>query len=178
MQGADYVIVAVVGISVVLGIFRGFVREAVALLAWLIGVWVAWRHSDFVHPYLGGLIESPTQKAWAARAIVLLGVLLAGALIGAILAWVTHTAAGLSVLDRLLGMLFGLTRGVVIVGLATLLGLTLRLQTESWWTSSKLMPYAVYVGDWLQGFGGETRELAKRALGADAPRTRAAARQG
>lgn len=178
MQGADYLLVAIVGISILLGAFRGFIREAVALLAWLVGVWIAWRHSDFVHPYLGGVIESPTQKAWAARVIVLLLVLLAGALIGAILAWVAHTAAGLSVLDRLLGALFGATRGVVVVGLLAVLGLTLRLDGESWWKKSQYMPYAVYVGEWLQGFGGETRDLARRALDADARVPAGAARRG
>lgn len=165
MQGADIVIVAVVGTSIVLGIVRGFVREAIALLAWLIGIWLAWRHSEFLHPYLGGLLESPGQKAWAARAIVLLLVLLAGALVGAILAWVTHTAAGLSVMDRLLGLLFGLTRGAVVVGLAVVIGQTLELDGEEWWKRSQLMPYAQYVGDWLKGYAGEPKELAERVLG-------------
>ena len=160
MQGADYVIVAVVGISVVLGAFRGFVREAVSLLAWLVGIWLAWRHSEFLYPYLGGLIETPTQQAWAARAIVLLLVLLAGALVGTILAWITHTAAGL-------GVLFGLTRAAVVIGLAVILGQTLKLDDETWWQRAQLMPYAEYVADWLKGYAGESRELVKEVLGAD-----------
>jgi membrane protein required for colicin V production len=165
MQGADYVIVAIVGLSVVLGIFRGFVREAVALASWLLGIWVAWHHSEFLHPYLGGVLESPLQKAWAARALVLLMVLLAGAVIGAILAWVTRTAAGLGPMDRLFGLVFGLTRGALIVGLVVLVGQTLRLDGESWWQRSTLMPYAEQVGEWLQGYAGQTKSLAKRALG-------------
>jgi membrane protein required for colicin V production len=167
MQGADYVIVAVVGISVVLGAFRGFVREAVSLLAWLVAIWLAWRHSSFLYPYFGGLIESPTQQAWAARAIMLLLVLLAGALIGAILAWVTHTAAGLSAMDRVLGVLFGLTRAAVVIGLAVIVGQTLKLDGESWWRKAQLMPYAEYVADWLKGYAGESRELVKEVLGAE-----------
>jgi membrane protein required for colicin V production len=167
MQGADYVIVAVAGISVVLGIVRGFVREAVALLAWLVGIWLAWRHSDFLYPYFGGLLESPAQQAWAARAIMLLLVLLAGALVGAILAWVTHTAAGLSAMDRGLGALFGITRAAVVIGLAVIVGQTLKLDREPWWERAQLMPYAEYVGDWLKGYAGESRSLAKRVLGAE-----------
>jgi membrane protein required for colicin V production len=167
MQGADYVIVAIVAISVVLGIVRGFVREAVALLAWLVGIWLAWRHSEFLYPYMGGLLESPAQKAWAARAIMLIGVLLAGALVGAILAWVTHTAAGLSIMDRVLGVVFGLTRAVVVIGLAVVVGQTLKLDGEPWWERAQLMPYAEYVADWLKGYAGESQELAKRVLGAE-----------
>jgi membrane protein required for colicin V production len=94
-------------------------------------------------------------------------VLLAGALIGAILAWVTHTAAGLSIVDRLLGFLFGLTRGAVVVGLAVLVGQALKLDGEPWWKKSQLMPYAEYVAEWLHGYAGETESLAKRALGAE-----------
>jgi membrane protein required for colicin V production len=168
MQGADFVIVAIVGISVVLGAVRGFVREAVALLAWLVGIWLAWRHSEFLYPYFGGLIESPAQQAWAARAIVLLLTLLAGALVGSILAWVTHTAAGLSVMDRVLGVLFGLTRAAVVVGFLVIVGQTLKLDGETWWTRATLMPYAEYVADWLKGYAGETRALAKQ-LGVDLP---------
>ena len=168
MQGADYIIFTVIGVSVMLGIVRGFVREAVALAAWLIGIFVAWRYSNFLHPYLGGLLETPDQKAWAARSIVMLLVLLAGALVGAILAWVTHTAAGLSIMDRVLGFLFGLTRGAVLVGLGAIVGQTLQLDGERWWQRSQFMPYAEYVAEWLQGYAGESRELARRALGAHA----------
>lgn len=168
MQGADYIIVAVVGVSVILGVVRGFVREAVALLSWLVGIWVAWRFSGFLHPYLGGALESPEQKAWAARVIVLLLVLLAGALIGAILSWVTNTAAGLGLLDRMLGFLFGLTRGAVLVGVGVMIGHALQLDGEAWWKRARLMPYAEYVGHWLEDYAGQTRELAKRALNASA----------
>lgn len=166
MHGADFLLLAIVGVSVVIGIVRGFIREAVALATWLIGLFVAWRYSGFLHPYLGGVLETPEQKAWAARAIVLLGVLLAGALIGAILAWVTHTAAGLSIVDRILGLLFGLTRAAVLIGVLVMIGHALRLDGEPWWRQSKFMPYAEYVGEWLAGYAGETRELARRAVDA------------
>lgn len=168
MQGADYIIVGVVAVSVILGVVRGFVREAVALLSWLIGIWVAWRFSGFLHPYLGGALESPEQKAWAARVIILVLVLLAGALIGAILGWVTNTAAGLSILDRVLGFVFGLTRGALLVGVGVMVGHALELHGESWWKRATLMPYAEYVGDWLEDYAGQTRALAQRALTSDA----------
>jgi len=164
MLGADFIIVAVIGISVIVGAVRGFIREVVALATWLVAIWAAWRFSGFLHPYLGGLLETPEQKAWVARGIMLVVVLMVGALVGWILAWLTHTAAGPSAIDRLLGVLFGLTRGVLVVGFAALLGLSLRLEHEPWWRQSKLAPYAETVGGWLAGFVGETQRLAKRAL--------------
>ena len=164
MQGADFIIVAIIGVSVIIGAVRGFVREAVALISWLIAIWVAWRFSGFLHPYLGGVLETPEQKTWVARGLVLVLVLLTGWLVGAILAWLTRTAAGLSTVDRLFGLLFGLTRGVVLVGFAALLGQTLKLEHEPWWRHSKLAPYAVATAGWLESFAGETRHLAHGAL--------------
>lgn len=166
MQGADFIIVAVIGVSVIIGAVRGFVREAVALITWLVAIWVAWRFSGFLHPYLGGVLETPEQKAWLARGIVLVLVLLAGSLVGALLSWLTRTAAGLSIFDRLFGVLFGLTRGVVLVGFGALLGQTLQLEHEPWWKHSKLAPYAADIAGWLEGFAGETRHFARHALDA------------
>lgn len=168
MQGADYIIVAVIGVSVIIGAVRGFVREAVALLTWLVAIWSAWHLSGFLHPYLGGLLETPEQKAWVARGVVLVLVLFVGALVGALLSWITRTAAGLSLFDRVFGVFFGLTRGLVLVGFAALLGQTLELEHEAWWKHSRLAPYAVTVGGWLESFAGESRRLAHRALDARA----------
>jgi membrane protein required for colicin V production len=167
MQGADYIIIGVIGISVALGAIRGFIREAVALVSWLVAIWAAWRFSGFLHPYLGGVLETPQEKAWVARGIVLVLVLLLGSIVATLLAWLTHTAAGLSVLDRMLGFLFGVTRGVVLVGFAVMLGQTLRLDHEPWWKRAKLVPYAEYVASWLEGFAGDSRDLAQRAFGAE-----------
>ena len=167
MQGADFLIVAVIGISIAVGIVRGFIREIVALATWLVAIWAAWHFSGFLHPYLGGVLESPAQKAWVARGIVLVLVLLAGALVGSVLSWITNTAAGLSVVDRALGFLFGLTRGVVVVGFCTLLIQTLRLDHEPWWKHAKLTPYAETIGTWLGHYAGETRDFAHHALDAD-----------
>ncbi len=164
MQGADYLLFAVIGVSAILGAVRGFIREAVALVTWLTAIWIAWRFSGFLYPYLGGVLQSPAEKAWVARAIVLVGVLLLGSIVGHVLAWLSHTAAGLGFIDRLFGFVFGLTRGVVLVGFGALLGLSLHLEHEAWWTSSHFGPYAVHVASWLESVAGESKSLARRAL--------------
>jgi membrane protein required for colicin V production len=164
MQGADYVIVAILAISVVVGGVRGLIREIVALVTWIIAIWVAWHFSGFLHPYLGGLLVTPEQKAWVARGIMLLGVLMVGALVGAVLSWMNETAAGPGALNRLLGVLFGLARGVVIVGFAVMLGQAVHLDREPWWERAQLMPQAEHVANWLRGFAGESRLAARRVF--------------
>jgi membrane protein required for colicin V production len=164
MQGADYLLFAVIGISAILGAVRGFIREAVALVSWLVAIWLAWHFSGFLHPYLGGVLQTAAEKAWVARGIVLVGVLLLGSVAGHVLAWLSHTAAGLGVVDRTFGFLFGVTRGVVLAGFGAMLGLSLHLEHQDWWTSSRFTPYAVHVASWLESFAGESRSLARRAL--------------
>ena len=166
MQGADTIMVALIGVSIVVGAVRGFVREGVALVSWLLAIWIAWRFSGFLHPYLGGALETSVQKAWLARGLVFLAVLLVGALVGHLLSYLTHTAAGLSAVDRTLGVLFGFTRGVIVAAFAVMLGHALRLENEPWWQHSRLMPYVEAVSSWLHGYAGESRELAHRALAA------------
>lgn len=142
MQGADYLIVLVLAVSVVLGLVRGFVREAILLLAWLVGIWAAWHFSYLVNPYLGGLLATPGVQEWAGRAVVLLVVLLLGTAIAALAGHLTHKAVGLAATDRLLGAVFGLARAAVIIALAVIAGRALELDGERWWQRSKLMPYA------------------------------------
>jgi membrane protein required for colicin V production len=62
---------------------------------------------------------------------------------------------GLGVMDRVLGLLFGVLRGIVIVGLMVIGGELLHMNHEEWWTRSKLVPYGETVGDWLRSMVGE-----------------------
>lgn len=167
MQGADYVIVLVLSISLVLGFIRGFVREAVLLLAWLAGIWCAWHYSYLVHPYLGGLLAEPGVQEWAGRIVVLFLVLLTGAALASVIAYATHKAVGLEFMDRLLGAAFGFVRGVIIVALAITAGRALQLDGESWWKRSKLMPLAGDVANVLQRYAEpEVKRLIKEAADA------------
>ncbi len=168
MNGADYFVVVVLLASVGVGVFRGFVREAVGLAAWLLAIWLAWHHSEFLYPWLGGHLQTPEMKAWAARAIVFTGVILLGDLVGFVAARIAHKAAGLSLVDRFLGLVFGLVRGVVIVGLLSLLCVRLGLDQEPWWQEAKLHSYVEYVGESVQGIAGDPASDAVDAAAAAA----------
>lgn len=155
MNGADYCVLAILLVSVGIGVFRGFVREAIGLVAWLLAIWLAWQHSEFIHPWLGGHLQSAEAKAWVARAIVFSVVVLIGDLVGFIAARIAHKAAGLSLVDRFLGLLFGLVRGFAIVGLLALLCMRLGLDAMPWWQESKLHTTVEYVAETVQGIAGD-----------------------
>ena len=60
------------------GFSRGFIRESVALVAWLLGLWLAWHYAYLVNPWLGGALAEPGVREWTGRAIILVLVLLLG----------------------------------------------------------------------------------------------------
>jgi membrane protein required for colicin V production len=152
MDGADHIFAIILLVSGAIGYFRGFIREAIALLSWLIGLWLAWRFAYVVNPWLGGALAEPGVREWMGRAIVLLVVLLAGSLIGSIVSHVARRAVGLAAMDRLLGVAFGLTRGIVIVGLLVLAGRAAELDGEPWWRETRSMPAAATVASWLERY--------------------------
>lgn len=152
MNFADYLILGVLLISLVLGFFRGFLREAVSLIAWLGGLWLAWHFAHLVEPYLGGLIDRPPLSTWVARAIILLAVLIAGWIIGGILAYFVHQSGVSLMLDRVLGVVFGLIRGAVLIAIVVMLAQLVQLERTQWWSHSRLLPCAVELSDWIKGF--------------------------
>ncbi|MGH8136191.1 MAG: CvpA family protein, partial [Steroidobacteraceae bacterium] len=142
MNGADHLFAAVLLISLVLGCLRGFVREAISLLSWLIGLWLAWHFAYLLYPWLGGALAEPGIREWTGRAIVLFLALLIGAAAGAITSHFVQRAAGLAAMDRMVGALFGLVRAVVVIGLIVIGGRAVDLDLEPWWQKTRSMPAA------------------------------------
>src|SRR5260370_31599737 len=85
MNLTDYLVILAVIASAVVGAWRGLLREAVALAAWVIALFLAWHFSDLIAPHLGGLMSDSGVRPWAARVIIVLLVLLVGAGVGAAL---------------------------------------------------------------------------------------------
>lgn len=152
MNGADLLILGVLVLSVLLGLVRGFVREAIAVLAWLGGLWLAWRYAPLLEPLLGGMVGEPPVSTWTARALIVLMVLLFGWLVSALLSHLLRHS-GLSILvDRVLGGIFGFLRGAVVVAVFVLLGQFVELTGVEWWKESRLLPYATELAGWIQTF--------------------------
>jgi membrane protein required for colicin V production len=152
MNGADHLFAVILLVSLILGCLRGFVREAIALLSWLIGLWLAWHFAYLLYPWMGGALAEPGIREWTGRAIVLLLTLLAGSMVGAIAAHFLRTAAGLALMDRIFGGLFGLMRAAVVIGLLVIGGKAVGLDQEPWWQKTRSMPVAYAVASWLEHY--------------------------
>jgi len=154
MQSADIAIILIVLLSALVGLVRGFLREAVAILTWIIAVLVAWRLGPNLEPHLGGLLAGSEVRPWAARAILLLLVLVIGAGIGAVIGEFVRLSI-FGAVDRFFGLIFGLLRGLVILGVLAIVCQTLRLDGERWWHNATLAPLAEAVGSGLRSIAGD-----------------------
>ena len=156
MNTTDYVVIAVVVLSAIVGAVRGFLREAIALCVWIVALFVAWHFSDLIEPHLGGLLASSHVRPWAARVIIVALILLFGAALGAIIGHYVRLSI-FSGMDRLLGFAFGLLRGFVLLGVFVILGQLLQLQSERWWGRSVLIPYGESIANGLRVMVGAER---------------------
>ena len=156
MNVTDYLVIAAVIVSAIIGAMRGFLREVVAFVTWLAALFIAWHFADVIEPHLGGLLAGSYVKPWAARVIIVVLVLLLGAAVGALLNHFVRLSI-FSGMDRFLGLVFGLLRGVVLLGVFVILGQLLRFEGERWWTRSLLVPYGETVANGLRALVGEQR---------------------
>jgi len=124
----------------------------VALLGWLVGLWLAWHYSAEVVPYLGGALAGTELQVWVARLIILLAVIITAWLIGSLLGYLVQRSGLTLGVDRILGGVFGLVRGAVIVGFAVILADAAEMRDESWWQQSRLMPLGVEMASVLRGY--------------------------
>lgn len=134
----DYILLGAFAVSVVIGFFRGFFREAMSLVNWALALWLAWRFSGLLDPLLAS-VSSPVVKLWLGRIIVFVGALLVGALLSKLVSMLVQKT-GLTGADRSLGMLFGAGRGVLVIGILVIGFQMLELDREPWWEESVIVP--------------------------------------
>lgn len=135
---ADWIIGAVVLVSVLVGLLRGVTREIVSLAGWVLGLVLAFFFAQQVGATLP--LEPPELRTMIGGLLILAGVLVLAALLGAVLRALL-AAVRLSTLDRMLGGLFGLARAVLVLGVAVLLAGGSPVPKAGWWKESLLLPW-------------------------------------
>jgi membrane protein required for colicin V production len=131
----DWVVVALLAASVLLGLWRGLVYEALSVLSWLAAFVLAQGLAPRAAAMMPLSRAGESVQYAAGFAVVFIAALFAGGL----LAWLTKKvveAVGLRPIDRVLGGVFGLVRGALaVLAMAVLLHLA-KLQDSVWWTES------------------------------------------
>jgi membrane protein required for colicin V production len=163
MNWFDYLVIVLVSFSVIAGLMRGLLREAIGLITWVVAVWIAFHYSARVEPYLGGALTNDALRPWAARLGIFLVVLLIGTTLGVLIGHFVRLSM-FSGMDRFLGGIFGFLRGLVVVAAFVILCHGLRLQSEPWWRSSILLPYAERAANVLRVLIGERKIPVERPV--------------
>ena len=155
----DIAVIAIVGLSVLLSIIRGLVREVLALAAWVVAFLTANLLAPAAAAWMPDALAAEELRLLAGFLCVFLGVLIAMSAL-AILVSKLVKSAGLGLEDRLLGGVFGLARGLLVVMILVLLAGLTSLPRQAVWRNAVL-------SDPLEGFAGTVKgwlpvELAQR----------------
>jgi membrane protein required for colicin V production len=136
-------VIAIVVLSIVLGLFRGMVKEILSLLNWVLSFWIANRYGASLSVYMDWADSlSPQIKVLIGFVVAFFAAMLVGSILISLLVKVI-SAAGLSFIDRTLGGTFGFFRGLFIVlVLVTGAGFT-SLPEQPFWQKAMLSPLAV-----------------------------------
>ena len=144
MTGFDFVLLAILAISVVLGLLRGLLKEVLSLVAYasafLAAIWWGPTASDWFSQW----ITQPFVSMALAYLSVFIGVLLAIGFVNMTLSALL-SKTGLTPADHGLGAIFGLLRGVLFVLVLVIIAGYTPLPEESWWKNAMFSKQVVSV---------------------------------
>jgi membrane protein required for colicin V production len=149
MSVVDIAIIAIIVVSLVIGLFRGFIREVLSLASWIAALWIAYAYATFGASYLEPYIDQPPLRVVVAFAAIFIVVLIVASILSYLL-YRLLSISGVTGVDRSLGLLFGVVRGVVIVAIFILLAIFMDMATQPWWQESLLVDYFSPITDMLR----------------------------
>lgn len=151
MNELDYAVIALIAISVVIGIVRGAIREIINFAAWILAFVLAHAYSQSLSGYFADWMTEPAYRLVMAWASIFLFVLVAAAMIASLITELVRKL-GLSGLNRTLGAAVGVVRGALVLLVLTLAAGMTKFPQTALWKSAATTP-------WL-----ETAALHARAL--------------
>lgn len=151
MHWVDVVVLVIIALSIIIGLFRGLIREALSLATWVLAIWVGLTFADPVASKLPFTLGSETVQSVASFVIIFIVILIAGSIIN-YLAGQLIDKTGLSGTDRILGLVFGMLRGCLIIAVLVLLASLTNMPNEDWWKNSITLPYFDDIAVWIKGF--------------------------
>ena len=116
LQWFDYVILLIIGLSLITGVIRGFFKELISLGVWILAGFLSFFYAKPFALWLGAYIHDKSIQVAAAYGLIIIGTLLAGGLLSSLLSMIMQRT-GLNGTDRVLGLGFGAVRGLFIAAL-------------------------------------------------------------
>ncbi len=151
MVWVDFLIVGIILISALISIVRGFVKEVLSLASWILAFWVALLFYPHMATLLVDYVATPSIRSFVAFTSLFVVTLILGALVNHLISTLVKKT-GLSGTDRMLGIIFGLIRGVAIVTLLILAAGATPMPQDDWWQNSFLLEHFEKLAVWLQAF--------------------------
>ncbi len=165
MTDVDLVLLAIMGISALLGLWRGLIRVLVSLAAWLMGGIAALVFGADVAQFFAGSADPRPVHLLAGYGTAFIGVFLVVVAVGWVVRRLVHSI-GLSGVDRAFGFAFGLVRGVLVACLLVLvLGFTSVPQRPGW-RDSQLLPLLLPAAQWVRAWLPDWSALPARPMDA------------
>lgn len=150
MSWLDIIIVGVIALSALISLIRGFVKESISLISWIVAGIVAFRYFSPMADLLEPFVASPTVRGIAGFALLFISTLVIGAIVNFIMSQLV-SKTGLSGTDKALGVVFGGARGVLIVTMIVLLASLTPMPEAQWWQDSTMVGFFQQLAEWVKG---------------------------
>ncbi len=158
MNAVDAAIIAATVISCLFGLWRGLIKEVLSLLTWIAALLVARIYSEPLADAMAGVISSSGVRYVTAFAVIFVVIMMIGTLLNHFMSKLMNLS-GLKMMDRLLGGVFGIARGVVIV--LVIIFITGAFVSETaLWQESMLIPHGQAIIEWSRLFIGDSGGMA------------------
>ncbi len=149
MSWLDLAILIIILLSALISLIRGFVKESISLLTWIVAGVLAFRYFTPMSSLLEPYVSAPTIRAIAAFALLFVSTLIVGAIVNFIMSQLV-SKTGLSGTDKALGVVFGAARGVLIVTMVVLLASLTPMPEASWWQESATVGMFQQLAEWVK----------------------------
>lgn len=162
MTTVDWIIIGIIALSTVVSLWRGATREIFSLITWAAAIYIGVKFAGHLDGIFSSLIQTQSVRFAVGFIVLFLLVMIVGGLLNHLLSrFISLT--GLTFLDRILGVVFGVARGILILTVMVVLAKYTTVPKDSWWQSSQLLPHFNGISDklsaWVQDHGFDPKKL-------------------